>query len=161
MRLSGSVVFTTLLAVFFLIFGIIGAGYIHNAWIYPVLAGSIGFVITLIQLVRDLKAGGKVESTGFDIEAERSVPTGLLYRRAGKFVGWIIAYYVTIWLTGFKLATILYFILFLKMEGQATLRTILLLSVIMFAFLVLFEILLGLYWPDNLLQSLIKLPYLN
>lgn len=161
MRLSGSVVFTTLLAAFFLVFGIMGAGYVHNAWIYPILAGSVGFIVTLIQLVRDLKAGGKVESTGFDIEADRSVPTALLYRRAGKFMAWIVVLYVSIWLLGFKLATILYLILFFKAEGHATWRTTILLSLIMFIFLVLFEILLGIYWPDNLLQSIIKLPYVN
>jgi len=161
MRVSGSVVFTGLLTVFFVVFGIIGAGYIHKAWIYPALAGSVGFFVTLVQLVKDLRSGGKVQSTGFDIEAERSVPTGVLYRRGGRFVAWILGYYVGIWLIGFKLATVLYFILFLKMEGHAAWRNIVLLSMIMFIFLIIFEILLGLYWPDNLLQTLVELPYLN
>jgi hypothetical protein len=161
MRVSGSVVFTGLLTVFFLVFGIIGAGYIHKAWIYPALAGSVGFFVTLVQLVKDLRSGGRVQSTGFDIEAERSVPTAVLYERGGRFLGWILGYYVGIWLIGFKLATVLFLILFLRMEGHVAWKNSFFLSMIMFMFLIVFEILLGLYWPDNLLQTLVGLPYLN
>lgn len=161
MRLSGAVLFSALLAVFFLVFGLIGIGYIHNAWIYPAIAASGGFVLALIQMVRDLRSGGKVETAGFDIAAERSVPTGLIYRRAAKFVAWIVGLYVIIWLVGFKLGAVCYFVLFLKLEGRAGWLAIALLSTIIFVALLLFENFLGIYWPKNMLESFIKLPYLT
>lgn len=160
-KLNGAALFTALLIIFFLVFGTIATGYIHNAWIFPVLAASGGIAACVVRLVRDLRSGGEIDSAGFDIAAERSVPTDIAYKRAAKFVGWIVGLYIVIWLVGFKLGVIVYFVVFLRLEGQAGWLTILLLTATMFIVLLLFESFLGIYWPNNLLKSLVKLPYLT
>jgi hypothetical protein len=73
----------------------------------------------------------------------------------------LIGLYLLTGLIGFKLAIPVYFILFLHREANARWLTILFSSGIMFIVLNVFEELLGIYWPSNLLHSLIQLPYLN
>jgi cbb3-type cytochrome oxidase subunit 3 len=158
---SRSALFSIFLVAFFLFFGAVGTTYIYNAWIYPVFSACIGLICSLIQMVRELRGGGKLLSSGFDIQSDRSVPDAVIYWKGAQFMGWLIGLYLLTGLIGFKLAIPVYFILFLHREANARWLTILFSSGIMFIVLNVFEELLGIYWPSNLLHSLIQLPYLN
>ncbi|MFC1905049.1 hypothetical protein ACFLXT_04755, partial [Chloroflexota bacterium] len=121
-KLSGSVLFTTLVVLFFLIMLVAARDYGFGSWLYPVFAGVPMLGLGVFQLVRELRHSRKpVSEQVLDTdETDPAVAANMRdKRRILRYVGWIMGLYLGIWFLGFKLGVILFFVLFLHLEGGA------------------------------------------
>ncbi|MFC2066873.1 hypothetical protein ACFLUO_07500 [Chloroflexota bacterium] len=159
MKRSGAAYFTIAIALLFTLMLAMASEFRFWGWAYPVIVGVPCLVITLILLVRELR--GKVsEESGMDLIRDDSISRSLAYKRAARYLGWILALYLGIWLLGFKLAIPLFFVLFIGLEGKSKWWIVLALTgLAVFMILIPFGLLLGVYWPMGLIEQFLDLPF--
>ncbi len=117
MKMTGGAWFALLLAVLLAAMLYEGTTFGSKAWIYPVVIVTPTLILTLIQLYRELR-GMKKKDLIYDIAPDQAQSTRVIYRKAGKYTAWILCSFALIWLIGFKLGFILWFIIFLRVEGK-------------------------------------------
>ena len=81
-------------------------------------------------------------------------------KRAARFLGWFLGFYATIALVGFGITTILFFVLFMRLEGHIKWFTVLFLTAIAAAMVLFyFPGALGMLYPKGLLGNFVELPF--
>jgi len=156
MKVKGPVLFAISLGIFFLIMIVCARDLSFNAMFFPVSVGIACLILTIIQIVSDLK-GEKKETQVYDIAPDRSTPAKLIYQKAAVLFGWILGLYAGIWLFGFKIGFSVFFLLFLKIDGRCGWGITVVLLVVMLLIVYTFEKVLGVHWPEGLLQNYIPL----
>ena len=168
-KLGASTVFTFFI-VLAMIWAVIGAkDFPLMARLYPWFVGSIGLVISLLLLVKELKGIGRkkaVESgTGgmaVDLESDSSMPRSVRTRKALRAFAWFLALYLAIWLLGFKVGVVAFLIAYISIEARARWLLVLGLTVGLGFVLFCFDKLLKVYWLEGLLTDWLgeSLPWL-
>lgn len=134
--------------------------YIARDWtlrasIIILVLGSVGVILSLVQLISDLvpNRAGAAEPEGIAFDAPALKPEG----RWGNLEiwGWILGLYAAIHLIGFPAAVPLFVFAYAKIYG-ASWRLSLILAAVGWGFLYgLFEKILHVPWPESLLKILI------
>ncbi len=73
-----------------------------RAGLFPWVIGFPVLVLSVIQLMRDLLGKDQKKSAADPEAAGHEVPDALVIRRTAAIAGWIIGYFVSIWLLGFS-----------------------------------------------------------
>ncbi len=133
-----------------------------DARFFPWLIAIPGFILALVQMVLELRTARRTIQSSvdvMDIAVDQSVPERTAYKRAARVLGWIIGLYLTIWLVGAQIAALVFFILFLRLEGKAGWLKTILLGVGSFAFLLILDKSLEIFWPEPLIGRWLTLPF--
>ena len=125
--------------------------------VFPLTVTIPAVILGVIQLLRDMRrrAVGKYDTsrTGLvDVSVDTSIPSRIAFARALRYLLWVVGLYLGIWLFGFKTANVLFFILFLRIEGRARWHVVAFLTALA-VYLIFIHLtnVLGLYWPESLL----------
>ncbi|MDI7259142.1 MAG: hypothetical protein QME90_04375 [Thermodesulfobacteriota bacterium] len=159
MKMTGGAWFSLLLAVFLAAMLYEGTTFKSKAWIYPVVIVTPTLILALIQLYRELR-GMKKKDVIYDITPDQTQSTRVIYRKAGKYMAWILCSFALIWLIGFKLGFVLWFIIFLRVEGKRSwLKTLITVGVAVYLIMVQYAVIFGVHWPESILEKYVKLPF--
>jgi hypothetical protein len=160
MAWNGSAVFTLVTACVFLLMIIGARNFTGAAWVYPIVIGVPLFILTLVQLVRELKGGQKKNDKIYDIAPDESTSPRVVYKKAAKFLGWMLGLYLGIWLVGFKLAFFLFFVSFVRFDGRRSWLIALSFSALTVLVAIFFYgKIFGVHWPKGQLETYITLPF--
>ena len=144
-------------------FVVLLAGAVVTAWQWPFATGLFPLTIAIpvlavavAQLARDafFKGEGDDEPRERirDIEVDRSVPTHLVVQRAGTFYLCALGFLAAILLIGFKLSVPLFMVFYFRRFSRAGwIVTLILTGLLTGLVLGLFDAILHVGWPDNLL----------
>ena len=141
---------------------------VFGARIFPISVAVPGIVLILIQLYRDIRRslnpdpeGTSKKESVIDVASDTTTETSVIYSRGLRFLYWILGLYAGIYVIGFKLSIPFFFVLFMRVEGKAPWSVIALVTgVSLYIIYFHFQTLLGVYWPDCLLQRWISIPWL-
>ena len=120
------------------------------AGMYPGFIAGVAFLISASQLIHELRKGASSEGA-LDIERSTQFSAGVRYRKGLKAFIWVMVYYLTILILGFKLGTVAYLAGYLKFEDKAGWIKILIICVSTVMFIEFFREFLGIWWPTGLL----------
>ena len=146
-------------------FVVLLAGAVATAWQWPFATGLFPLTIAIpvlvvaaAQFARDafFKDGSDDDEPRErirDIEVDRSVPTPIVIRRAGTFYLCALGFLATILLIGFKLSVPLFMVFYFRRFSRAGwIVTLVLTALLTGLVLGLFDAILHVGWPDNLLD---------
>ena len=145
------------------------AGAVATAWQWPFATGLFPLtiavpvlVVAAAQLARDAffkggeDGGSEPRERIRDIEVDRSVPTHLVVQRAGTFYLCALGFLAGILLVGFKLSVPLFMVFYFRRFSRAGwIVTLILTGLLTGLVLGLFDAVLHVAWPDNLLDYFI------
>ncbi len=128
-----------------------------RASILVLTLGSVGLVLTIVQLSRELKAttADALKSSGMDIELTDNQELHKAPLRALDIWAWLAGFIIAIWLVGFFVAVTLWAFLYSFLHGA---RWYLALFITLFCLLFLwglFERIVHVPWPEPFLLYLI------
>jgi putative tricarboxylic transport membrane protein len=128
-----------------------------RAGLFPWVIGTPTLVLTLFQLAKDLTGRRKVSAPHFEAGAAFEVAPEVANRRTWAIIGWIVGFFIAIWLLGFSIAVPLTLVLYLKLAGDEKWPTIAMVTLSTWLFFyLLFERTLKVPFPDGLVFSLFK-----
>jgi hypothetical protein len=115
-----------LLAMFvFVVWG--SRDFMLGARLFPQYIGTAGIVLCLLELLRQIIRRGREaisdEPSTADLVVDEDEQTPAGYLRAAAFFGWVVFYYVLIFLLGFTLATIIFVPTLLTVRFRAPLMS--------------------------------------
>ncbi|HZD39702.1 MAG TPA: tripartite tricarboxylate transporter permease, partial [Terriglobales bacterium] len=87
-----------------------------RAGLFPWVIGYPLLALTILQLILELM--GKGRGGGLEVETEIDLPKEIVRRRTAGILGWIIGFFLLIWLLGFPYAAPLTTFLYLKFSGK-------------------------------------------
>jgi hypothetical protein len=93
-------------------------GFGFRAGLFPWAIGLPLFALAIVQLVLELR--GKHQGGGVRADPEESeveLPTHVMYRRTASIAGWIIGFFVAIWLLSVTMAVPVTTLLYLKISA--------------------------------------------
>ena len=143
------------------------AGAVATAWQWPFATGlfplTIAIPVLLVaaaQFARDAffkgDEDGEPRERIRDIEVDRSVPTHLVVQRAGTFYLCALGFLAAILLIGFKLSVPLFMLFYFRRFSRAGwIVTLILTGLLSGLVLGVFDAVLHVAWPDNLLNHLL------
>lgn len=145
------------------------AGAVVTAWQWPFATGlfplTIAIPVLLVaaaQFAKDAFLKGAADEDGEprerirDIEVDRSVPTHLVVQRAGTFYLCALGFLAAILLIGFKLSVPLFMVFYFRRFSRAGwIVTLILTGLLTGLVLGVFDAVLHVAWPDNLLNHLL------
>ena len=173
MRFEPRMLFTLFAAAVFCFVVVTARQWPLGTRLLPWYVGIPMFVLSLVQLGiefhRSKQPAGPqrgAADTG-DLQVDWDIGTRILFYRAAKFFGWLIALILGIWLLGFFVAIPLFAFFYLKLEAKESWLLSLSLTAAAMLFLIgLFEKILHTHWlkpllpwPETLLKSV--LPWVN
>jgi len=137
----------------------------RGAEVFPLILGIPGLALSLIQLSREILASWRrieLQPDDFiDLGATDSIRYEVAFKRAGKILVWLLGFYLVIWIVGFKIAVLAFFLLYLRVEGQARWRITLIVTAIAgYAIFYHFEKMMSIHWPDCLMVKWFDIPWL-
>lgn len=156
LRLEPSTIFTLLIGLIMVVAVSIATGFPFLARIYPLIVGSLALVMVILLLARDFRhtsTGGI--SSSIDIKADHTMPASVLAKKAGGVFAWILCLYLGIWLVGFKIGVVAFFISYTKIKAGLRWPWILGLTMILISALIFFDRVLRVFWPSGLLEQLL------
>lgn len=131
--------------------------------LYSGVVAALALALALVTLVVDLRqwwlarraATGEsaTPSGGLDVEREVALD-GFVLRRAFRFLAWLLAYGVAIWLVGFLASSGVFVTVFLLIEGRAGVVRSLIGGVATVAFLWVFSQGINVRWPPSVVDLL-------
>ena len=128
----------------------------YRAGLFP---WAIGFPLLALALAHlGLSLTGKEPHRGVEVTAgpEPDLPKSLVYRRTAVIVGWIVGFFVLIWLLGFSIAVPLATFLYLKAASEKWPITIVVTAFAWGFFDLLFNRALSVPFPDGQLFLWLK-----
>lgn len=134
--------------------------------VFPWVAGAFTLIMCLLLLATDIKrlASGRSEEreTGLqmDIESSLDMSAWVTYKKALRTFALIPALYAGIWLVGFHIAIVLFFIAYLTFKARVRWFLVPGLTFLMVLFLFYFDKFLNVWWPEGLLEQWVHLPWL-
>ncbi|MBI2304973.1 MAG: tripartite tricarboxylate transporter TctB family protein [Chloroflexi bacterium] len=129
--------------------------------LFPWAIGIPVLALALTQLVQDLRRKGDQPSPDLAAayEAELTLDPKIAQRRSAAILGWIVGFFLAIWLLGFPLTVVLGTFLYLKLAaGESWLMTILVTVVAWGFFNGLFDMTLHIPFPEGELLSRLGWP---
>jgi hypothetical protein len=90
----------------------------------PLLIGSVIFVLALIALVGEIKAGVSIEVTTSSSETDVEEKTSYDDRKYSPMAAWIAGFFLSIYLVGFIIAAPLFVGAYMKRHGSKWLSTV-------------------------------------
>jgi hypothetical protein len=144
---------------------------VFGARIFPISVAAPGVLLVLIQLYREVRRSLNPEPEGtataeervIDVASDTSTSAAVVYARGLQYLSWLVGLYVGIYLIGFKMSIPIYIVLFMRVEGKAPWKVIIpITGLTLYIVYFHFQKLLGVYWPDCLLNELgwINIPWL-
>jgi putative tricarboxylic transport membrane protein len=128
-----------------------------RAGLFPWVIGTPTLVLAFFQLAKDLKGHRKISAPHFEDGAPFEVAPEVANRRTWSIIGWIVGFFIAIWLLGFSIAVPLTLVLYLKLAGHEKWSTIAMVTFFSWLFFyLLFERTLKVPFPDGLIFSLFK-----
>lgn len=134
--------FLVLMGVLFAWAAVEASSFPDRARIFPQVTAGAALLLTVLALIRDLRAGDEEE--GY-----RGTPFHRTLRSGARFLLWIGAYYLGLWLAGFLPATIVFVPSFLAVEGDVHPLRAVLATVPLLGVLLLLRWVLDLAWPEG------------
>jgi hypothetical protein len=137
----------------------------RGAEIFPLMMAIPGLILVSIQLfleIHDRIRGKERKSGGF---VDLSLDTGTSDRDtlliSGRMLLWILSFYIAIWIVGFKIAVVAFFVLYLKWEARSRwLNIIILTGLACYGIFFHFEKVMSIHWPDSLVGRWVDIPWL-
>ncbi len=130
--------------------------------LFPLAVSLVGLVLSVLQLLFSIftQPRADVDDSGqIEIAADMETPPDLFRARLIRFLLWVFALFLGIWLLGFKIAVPLYMAAYLRVEAKARLWLIaLLIALSIYLLFYHFSRVLGVVWPEPLIAKLISLP---
>ena len=165
MRVNAVVIFTLFISALFAFAVYDAIDFPFAGRLFPLLIGIPALILTLIQLVLDLRAQLKPDKDSVqdfvDVAPDKDIPASVVRARGIRFLSWLLGLHLGIWLVGFKISVPLFFICFLRFEGKARWPLIIGLTAIsVYIIFHYFEELLGVFWPKPLLSRWVDIPFL-
>ena len=155
---GGQVAFTALVLLVFL-YGLYDAW--QQSFLGGVFTGAVAGVMVLLSawLLYKLTLGPVDDPANYDYEIQGSHAGQAGVASLGHYLYWLAAFLLGIYLVGFLIALVVFFLLFLRLKAHASwLRTIIL-TACATAFLVIMARVMVLDFPRGLLQNAIELPW--
>ncbi|MEE8160186.1 MAG: tripartite tricarboxylate transporter TctB family protein [Acidobacteriota bacterium] len=94
-----------------------------QATLFPLAAGSAGLILSLYQVVRELKGralGPDDDNRGYlDLQPQHSLSDALVARRARRMLSWITGFYLLTYLIGYPFSVPLFVFAYLLLEARA------------------------------------------
>ncbi|HWP59320.1 MAG TPA: tripartite tricarboxylate transporter permease [Candidatus Acidoferrales bacterium] len=87
-----------------------------RAGLFPWVIGTPVLLLSIVQFARDIL--GKTKRTGLESTMDQELPKEIARRRTAAIVGWIVAFFLAIWLLGFSLAAPVMTLLYLRVAGR-------------------------------------------
>ena len=154
MRVETRTLFTAVLAT-----GLAVAIYTARDWPFetrmlPWALGIPGLLMTLIQLLLDLRGAGRDEESVpadlIDLPSDTSLSPEIVARRASTFFGWFLGLIAGVWLFGFFIAVPAFVCLYLLLRAQERWWSALIYTGLTLAFLwLVFDRILRVLWPQG------------
>ena len=115
-----------------------------QAKLLPLIVGSAVFILAALQLSRELQSKEMKAAT----EPTPQTETKSLLCRLGVALGWVVGFFLSIYLVGFFIAIELFLIAYLKVHGRGWIRAICVATLLNAAIYGIFEIgfKFHLYW---------------
>lgn len=129
-------------------------GFGFRAGLFPWAIGYPVVVLTIVQLVFELtgKSGGE---RGLEGETEIDLPQEIVRRRTAGILGWIIGFFLLIWLVGFSYAVPFTTFFYLKFSGKEKWPITIVFTAVTWAFFYgVFDYALKIPFPPGFLFSL-------
>lgn len=132
--------------------------YAFLAKIFPFYVSLILLLFAIISIVIEIRqvvdqAGGlQSVSSGSDLSVDWGMPMAVVWRRFCLYVGIILVVYIFIYLIGYPLALSLFICLFYRFIAKAKWVASIIAGVAGLGFLALASHLLGMDWPEGLVQ---------
>jgi hypothetical protein len=127
-----------------------------RAGLFPWVVGFPMLAFSLVQLTRELRGKAVTRSQAKSDEEESEVSPELVRRRTAGMFGWIVGYFLAIWLLGFPIGGALCSFLQLKFDSREKWLMTIVLTVALWAFIyVLFERLLHVPFPAGYIFELL------
>jgi hypothetical protein len=90
----------------------------YRAGLFPWTIGFPVLMVTIIQLALELAGKARRSAAESTTEAAPDLPKSVVYQRTASIIGWILGFFVAIWLLGFSLAVAVTTFLYLKIAGR-------------------------------------------
>ncbi len=129
----------------------------YRAGLFPWVIGIPTFILSFLQLARDIGGKQKKAVAVAGEEAEVKIAPAVVRQRTFAVIGWTVGFFLAIWILGFSIAVPLMILLYLKIAGKES--WLMTASVTFFSWLFywgLFEKILNVPFTEGLLIGLIK-----
>ncbi|MFQ5851807.1 MAG: hypothetical protein ACE5JU_14645 [Candidatus Binatia bacterium] len=129
-----------------------------QARLFPWVIGIPALLLCVAQLALDLfRVKGPAEADDpddvrglMDLPVDRGVPVSVVVRRAANIFGWIIGFFLVIWLIGFIITVPLFILLYLLIQAREKLWVSLVYTGAILVFLLgVFHMVLHIPWPPG------------
>lgn len=136
---------------------VLGAMQYHfRAAIYPIVVGSLGCLISILLLVKNLIKDSEIDGgESIDIQQDKDLPSSVRLKKSVKAFAAVITLYVLIWLLGFKLAALIFIAGFIGIIAREKWYITLGLAFGVAILLMVFKEILHVFWPEGLLGELV------
>jgi hypothetical protein len=157
------VIFAAVLVVIFA-YGVYEAlGFPLLAQVFPFWISLGTLVLALAQFVTEVRnyrlCIEEVQADFVDLAPDRSMPPDVVYRRALRYLLWIVGLYACIWVAGFVIAITAFLLAFLRWEARLNWSNAFYLAAGGFLFVVGVSWMMTLYWPEGLIGQWLELPW--
>jgi Tripartite tricarboxylate transporter TctA family/Tripartite tricarboxylate transporter TctB family len=157
LELDGRVLFTVCVIILLALALWQSRNFGFRAGLFPWVIGTPTLVLTLLQLAKDLTGRKKISAPHLEAGATFEVAPEVASRRTWLIIGWIVGFFIAIWLLGFSIAVPLTLVLYLWLAGREKWPTIVMVTFFAWLFFyLLFERTLKVPFPDGLVFGLFK-----
>ena len=137
----------------------------RGAEIFPLMLAIPGFILVAVQLFLEIHSrvkGVEMRSEGFvDLSLDNNASDRDTLLISGRMLLWILCFYLAIYIVGFKVAVIAFFLLYLRWEARGRWITIISLTGLScYGIFFHFEKFMSIHWPDSLLEKWVNVPWL-
>jgi hypothetical protein len=130
-----------------------------QARLFPWTIGIPALLLCIAQLAMDLFRNTESDNPDdvrglMDLPVDRGVPVSVVVRRAVNTFGWVIGFFLIIWLIGFIISVPLFVLLYLLVQAREKLWVSLIYTGAMLIFLiVIFHQVLHIPWPPGVFSG--------
>ena len=155
MKLRGPALFSLCALIFFIVFVYQAQDWRLQARLYPWAIGIPMIILAFVQVILDLK-GYKAKQTSdgapVDFQFTRAIDPATARKRATIMFGWLLGFFLLVWLLGFEYGIPLMVFVYLKFQSNESWLLSITLTVSAFVFFwILFVKLLTLPFPQGLI----------
>ena len=162
--MNGSILVSLVITLFFAYFVFASMGYAHLAKLFPITAGAVMLILSLINLAQDIWRAQKNldHDSGMglaDLETDWDIPHSLVWQRAGRFILSFVMLYLGIWVLGYPIAMSGFVALFYMFSVRTRTVHACLAGGAALGFIAMVAKLLNVTWPEGLISKVVVLPW--
>lgn len=160
LRFGWAALFSLLVVIFFIGSLWLGKNFDFKTGLFPWVIGVAILALAISQLILDCLGKGNTRSADdYPVDAESELPVDVVNRRTAVIFGWIVGFFIAIWLLGFVIGGALASFVQLKFGARERWSVTLALTLFAWAFLyVFFERILHTPFPPGKLFVWLNLP---